>query len=181
MKLLFRIVWNTPWWVWVVLVALVGLGYAQTKPRVRKLATLAVTPVVMVFISLLGVYSGFGASPMALAAWFVGIGIAVVLNETLILARGTRYSAATRTFEIPGSWLPLALMMVIFFAWYAFAVGKAFRVDLPFYAPVVLGLGMLQGFVSGVFVGSFLRMWRIAKRGWVGKDVQESGSPSVAP
>ncbi len=62
-------------------------------------------------------------------------------------------------------------MMLIFFTWYVAAVSKVFHPRLPFLLWFVLLVAFLQGFFSGIFFGSFVRRWRIAKRGWVGKDM----------
>ncbi len=155
---------RTPLAVWLVLAVLVVLGYFQSKPRTRSLGRVAVVPIVMAGVSLVGVYYAFGASFLALAAWLVGAAIAVVMNETLILARGTRYSPDTRTFDIPGSWLPLGVMLAIFCTWYAFAVFKLFHPDAPYRLEWLAGVGVVQGFLSGIFFGSLVRMYRIARR-----------------
>lgn len=160
----WSILGRTPVFEWVVLAALVLLGWYQSRPRTVSLGGVAVVPIALALVSLAGVYLAVGISLLAVAAWLGGMGIAVVMNETLILARGVRYSANTRKFEIPGSWLPLVFMLAIFCTWYAFVVVKLLHPDVPYRFEWIVGLGIVQGFLSGVFFGSFIRMYRIARR-----------------
>ncbi len=83
---------------------------------------------------------------------------ALPLGGRLGYVRAAAYSAADRTFTVPGSWFPLALMMLIYFTKYA--VGVALARDpglrsLPaFIGPVSLAYGLL----SGIFLGGALKM-----------------------
>ncbi len=93
----------TPKLVWGILVVLCVLGYLQSRPRTRPLAAIAIVPIVLLGVSVAGVVNAFGPSPLAFVGWVVGLGLAVVLNETLILAPGVRHDAAARRFAIPGA------------------------------------------------------------------------------
>lgn len=61
------------------------------------------------------------------------------------------YDAATATFFVPGSWVPLGVIMAIFFAKYVYAVMKAFDADVLSAPLFVIFLSAVYGLLSGYF------------------------------
>ena len=120
-----QILKGTPPWVFVLFFALLALGYLQSRPRVVSPARLAILPAFFIAYSLYGVASAFGGDTPHLLAWASGIGAAVLLGGMFGRRAGARWDAAAQAFHVPGSWVPLALMMTVFFARYAIAVTMA--------------------------------------------------------
>jgi len=159
MPILTQILRGTPLWVYPLFLGLVVLGYLQSKPRHIAPAMLAVLPVALGAFSLSRVLAAFGPAPAVLAAWAAGTAAALLLNRGLRQPAGARWSAATGRFLVPGSWVPLALMMAMFFARYALAVSQAMTPALVrsagFESAASFGLGLL----SGVFLARALWVW----------------------
>ena len=107
-----QIVSNTPPWVWALLLALVWLGSSQRVARVTSRGRVVRMSLAMAALSFFGTVSAFGASPQLLACWVAAAGTMGYVVLRIPVANGTRYLAETRTFELPGSWMPLALMLV---------------------------------------------------------------------
>ncbi|MEI8325617.1 MAG: DUF6622 family protein, partial [Betaproteobacteria bacterium] len=61
--MLNQILSNTPRWVWVLLLALLGLGLSQAVTRSASLKRITILPLVLVGLSLSGTLSAFGADP----------------------------------------------------------------------------------------------------------------------
>jgi hypothetical protein len=121
--LAWAIVRNTPLWVWGVLAA---LGLAQARNRKVSSLLILLLPATMIPLSLYGVAASFGASLGVLSAWAIGLGAALTLNGLVFLGpRGARYDAVEGRFEVPGSWVPLMLILTIFSTRFVFAVTKA--------------------------------------------------------
>ena len=158
--MLVEIIRRTPSWVFVLFFVLLALGYFQSKDRTVSRGQVAILPVAMIALSLHGVASAFGIAPVGLISWAVGAATAVRLGMMLIKTRGVSVSAETRSFFVPGSWLPLALMMAIFFTKYA--VGVIVARQLPFAGEsVFVGLvSLCYGLLSGVFLARALVIWR---------------------
>ena len=78
---------------------------------------------------------------------------------------GASYDAATREFSLPGSVVPLALMMGIFFTKYAVGVSTAMVPELTQLESFVLTVTVIYGAFSGIFLGRAIRLWRLAYRG----------------
>ncbi len=149
---MFEIISHTPTWVFVVLFTLLIIGYQQSKSRVVKLKMVFVLPVLMTVFSYLGVSSVFGIAFYSLGIWLIGLLSAFVIGIKLAYPRNVEYLAAQGQLSVPGSWLPLVLMMAIFLTKYfvGFAVARELPVvdDLMF--TVIISL--LYGIFSGVFI-----------------------------
>lgn len=156
-----QIVSHTPPWVFVLFVVLLTLGYLASRPRTLSRNRVAILPVAMILLSAYGVVSAFGYRAAGIIAWVAGMGLAVLLNRALQLPRGASYSAATRTFALTGSWIPLTLMLAIFFTKYAVAVLLSFHPALLNLAAFVISVSLVYGVLSGMFFASTLTLWRL--------------------
>lgn len=78
------------------------------------------------------------------------------------LPDATRFDAHTRTFQVPGSWVPLALMVGIFANKYVVGVTLNMHPEVAHEAIFTLGFSALYGAFSGVFAARAARLWRLA-------------------
>jgi hypothetical protein len=159
--MLNQIILNTPRWVWLLLLALLWLGLSQTLTRTVSLKRLTLTPLAMTALSLSGVVGTFGAGA-ALLVWLLVAALSATLLALQALPDTTRYDPATRSFCLPGSWLPLALILGIFLTKYFVGVVTAMQPALIQDAAFALGFSALYGAFSGVFLARAARLWRLA-------------------
>lgn len=157
-----QILTNTPKWVFVLFVALVWLGLKQMLPRRAGLNRITIMPLAMTGLSLLGVTSAFGESPQALLTWMAGAAVAFTLNFQIPASAQVQYDATNRRFQLPGSAVPLALFMGIFFTKYAVGISMGVQPALAHNASFALIVGALYGAFSGVFLSRAAKLWRIA-------------------
>lgn len=161
--MLSEILKRTPSWVFVLFLVLLALGYSQSKARAVKRRHVAILPAAMIALSFYGVLSAFGVAPIALAAWLIGASVAVWLGIALAVPRGVTYSAEALSFSIPGSWLPLVLMMAIFFIKYAVGVILARQLPVAGTFEFTGLISLTYGFLSGLFLSRALVVWRSGK------------------
>lgn len=155
---------NTPLWVWGLLAALLALGLSQTRNRSAGLLRVTLMPLGMGGLSLYSTISTFGASPIVLGSW-LATALALVLVVTQFpVPTGACYDNASRQFLLPGSWVPMALIMGIFLTKYAVGVSLAMHPELKFQANFSLAIVMLYGTFSGIFIGCALQLIRLALR-----------------
>lgn len=162
---------STPGWVWGLLAALVTLGLTQVRTRKVSALRMALTPVAMTGFSLWGTASAFGSSPLfgyVLFAWAAGAIALLALMGTRQPHPAARYDAATRSFTLPGSWLPLALILGIFSVKYVVGVELVMQPALAHDGLYTLVAGGLYGLFSGAFAGRALRTFRLAFAGMPG-------------
>lgn len=162
--MIYQIVTHTPLWVWGLLAALLWLGLSQTVARTVGLGRVTILPLAMAGFSLYGTVSAFGTQPQAIAAY----GLAAVAMAFFIMNRplpaGVRYDAAARTFSMPGSWVPFALIMGAFTVKYVAGVAVGLNPPLARDATFALAMGLASGAVSGMFAARTARLLRLALR-----------------
>ncbi len=162
--MLMGILGGTPAWVWGLLALLVALGLSQTVPRRVTARRATILPAVMVALSASGVLATFGARPIALAAWAAGLGLAIQLGQDAVAPRGARWLAESARFELPGSWLPLGLILAIFCVKYGVGVSLAFTPSLVSQLPFEAAVGLAYGGFSGLFAARAIALRRLAVR-----------------
>jgi predicted neutral ceramidase superfamily lipid hydrolase len=162
---LVPVVRNTPIWVWGLLASLLALGISQLRDRTASLARVSLLPVVMTIVSVSGTFSALSGTPhraMAILVWLVAAALAFAL-----LAHGrsaAQYDAALRVYRLPGSVVPLLLIVGIFLVKYVVGVDLAMAPQLVRDTPYVLTIAALYGAFTGVFVGRASRLWRLSLR-----------------
>lgn len=156
---------NTPVWVWGLLAALLALGISQLRDRTASLARVSLLPLAMTVFSVSGTFSALGRSPYlagAIAAWVVAAIIAFAL-----LAPGraaAQFDPVRRSYRLPGSAVPLLLIVGIFLVKYVVGVELAMAPRLAQDPQYALTVATLYGAFTGVFVGRASRLWRLALR-----------------
>lgn len=157
-----QILTNTPKWVFALFAGLVYLGFKQMLPRRAGLNRITILPLVMTVLSLVGVTSVFGDSPQALLTWVAGATVAFTLNFQTPAPAQVHYDATNRRFHLPGSVVPLALFMGIFFTKYAVGISMGMQPALAHNASFALVVGGLYGAFSGIFLSRAAKLWRMA-------------------
>jgi hypothetical protein len=158
-QVLMQILRGTPIWVFFLFPGLIALGYLQSKPRDVAPGMVAILPVTLGVFSLSKVLAIFGLEPLGLIAWAAGTAAALLLNYAMKQPAGACWSAATGTFHVPGSWVPLILMMAVFFVRYALAAILAMRPEIAHSAGFTAAAGFGSGLLSGIFLGRALWVW----------------------
>ena len=165
-----QILTHTPLWVFGLFFGLVYLGCVQSRTRQVSRSRLIVLPIAMLGWSLYSVWSTFDTHLTALAAWACAWGTVVAIGLARGPSRTASYGAATTQFTVAGSWLPLALMMGIFFFRYAVAVVQAVKPGILDTAPAAVVVAATYGVFSGLFMARALRLsgllkpWQAAPR-----------------
>jgi len=155
---MMQILTHTPLWVFVLFFGLVYLGYVQSRTRRVSRNRLIVLPVAMLGWSLYSVWSTFDAHLTALAAWACAWGAVVAIGLARGPSRSASYDAGTAQFTVAGSWVPLALMMGIFFFKYAVAVVHATNHGLLDTIVAVVVVAGTYGVFSGLFMARAVRV-----------------------
>lgn len=155
---------HTPAWVWGLLAALIAIGLTQTRDREQGLARVTIVPLLMIALSLSGVFSAFGHVPVALGGWATGVGAALAFGRRFVTVRGAAWSPLAGTLSVPGSWLPLLLMVGLFGIKYVVGVSLALHPALAADAAFAGPAGLAYGTFSGLFLARGLSLRRLAQR-----------------
>lgn len=128
-----QVVEQTPLWVWGLLASLIVLGLAQVPQRRVGRATVLVLPVAVLAVSAFALLAAFGPEPGAVVIATLAALFGFMLNDHVVRSpRNVRPAGDTGEFVVPGSWLPLLMIIAIFAS--RFAVGLARATDPAFAA-----------------------------------------------
>ena len=103
-----------PTWVLFLFFGVVYLGYLQSKTRKVSRTRIVVLPAIMVSLALYGVLTVPAHGVIAFVAWAIGAAAAVAMNSKVPHGNGVTLHEGQQHFVVPGSWIPLILMMSIF-------------------------------------------------------------------
>ena len=156
---------NTPLWVWALLAALVALGLSQARARTVGPAPIVLMPLAMTVLSIWGTLSAFGHSLQfgsVQLAWIAGASISLAAVAPVRPPAGVRYDASTGRFHLPGSWVPLLLILAVFAVRYAVNVELAIQPALAQDDTFTRVTSAIYGLFSGIFIGRAVRVWRLS-------------------
>jgi hypothetical protein len=156
---MIEILLGAPLWAWLVLAGLIVLGGLQTMPRRLPIVAIFILPVVMGAFSLYSVGISFADHIAGFGAWGAGALAALMLNGLMLRSpAGVRYDAHARRFELPGSLVPLALMLVIFATRFTITATATVNPAAAAATSFVLATSAMLGFLAGLFASRALVM-----------------------
>lgn len=156
-EFLSQIITRTPIWVWAILAALIFMGAKALRPRTVKRYTVLIAPIAFL---MLGLTSSRGT--IGFASW--GISLLAVASFTFFVWKptaGARYVPEGDQLHMPGSVVPMVLMLAIFLLNYIINVTLAMNPALRNELLWQVGPGIVLGALSGLFAGRALTMFRM--------------------
>lgn len=159
---------HTPVWVWGLLAALMALGFSQTRERRLSSWRLLMLPLVLLGLGLWSMAPGFRVLPLSALVWLAALGAGVALLAGRPAPAGAAWLPAEQRLHLPGSWVPMLLILVIFSLRYAANVGMAFNPGWRTAPELLLPLALLYGGFSGIFLGRALALLKLTRAGAAG-------------
>ena len=165
MQIAFRILANTPLWVFPLLAYLIWQGWQARRPRTQAVWRMLIVPLVFFLMGLsrLVLARDHGLEP--LLAWLA----AAIPFGALALWHGPKLLAVDRARGVvsrPGSAAPLIRNVTVFSLQYGVAVATAMKLE-PHAAVAIIGhavSGASAGYFSG-WAAALLRRYRNFDRG----------------
>ncbi len=154
---------KTPLWVFVLFVALIFLGYTQSKDREVGYYRALLVPCGMFIFSLYGVFSSFGWG-MTWLFWLIGSLVGIALGLRLSMVHALVYVPQRHSFIIKGSWLWFMLIMILFFIKYTVGVMMARHVELVYNFTFEAIVSFLYGCLSGIFFARVIVLKHVWKK-----------------
>ena len=162
--MLIQILQHTPTWVFGLFLGLLALGGRQLFPTQAGLRRMTIMPLAMAGLSAYRLVSAFGGPPTPRRAGALAVATMLTLVMRLPLPHGVRFDRAGMRFSLPGSAVPLMLMMGIFFTKYTVGVLLAMHPQMAHQSGFALSMSALYGAFAGLFLGRSLRLWKLALR-----------------
>jgi len=149
-----------PIWVLFLFFGLLYLGYSQTKTREVSRGRITLIPLVMLSLSLYGVLRAPHSIVLAVLAWVIGLRFAFSINTKIQHGAGVIFHENSGRFVVPGSWIPMMLLMMVFFAKFflGFLTGSHFVNPDSF--RFILISSCISGLISGTFANRALQIFQ---------------------
>ena len=160
--MLIQILSRTPPWVWLMLAALLALGLSQLRTRRVTPAQLLILPAVLLALGLWTMAPGFAALPLVGVLWLTALVGAAQLGRRLQPPRGAVWLASDKRLQLPGSVVPLTIIVAIFALRYAAGVAQALHPDWRTLATVQAPMALVFGGLSGLLLGRALALRALA-------------------
>lgn len=159
-----QILLHTPTWVWGVLALLIVLGTMQMRTRSVTRVRLLLIPTAMTIYSLVNLELAYHGQVMPLVAWVAGVGVALLVNQWIKAPGNVRHDPLTGVFHVPGSVVPMILMLSIFALKFVIAINKVLSPELAGSLGFIAGTSLFSGMLSGTFTARALQTWQARSR-----------------
>ncbi|RYY77186.1 MAG: hypothetical protein EOO52_06830 [Gammaproteobacteria bacterium] len=158
-----QILMYTPNWVFGLLTGLVILGLIQVRTRQVSVKQVFIMPVAMTLMSMVSALMNLGFTWTTVLCWLAGV---ILITSTLVKQLNTSktiYDRASGKLRLPGSWIPLLIIMAIFFTRYVlgYSIGTNANIVHSIYFKPLMSL--LLGSLSGYFIAKIIE-YRTAVR-----------------
>ena len=160
MQIAFRILANTPLWVFALLAYLIWQGWQARRPRTQAIWRMLIVPLVFFLMGLSRLVLARDHGLDLLLAWLA----AAILFGAMALWHGPKLLAVDRArgvLTLPGSAGPLIRNLTVFSLQYGVAVATAMKLE-PRAAVAIIGhavSGASAGYFSG-WAATLLRRYR---------------------
>ena len=161
--MIITILSHTPVWVWGLLTALMALGFSQTRQRCLAPWRLLMLPLVLLGLGLWSMAPNFIALPLSALVWLAALGMGVALLARRPAQAGAAWLPAEQRLLLPGSWMPMWLILGIFTLRYATNVGMALTPVWRSAPELLLPLALVYGGISGLLLGRSLALLKLSR------------------
>lgn len=142
---------HTPIWVWILLIYLLKIGIQAGRPRTVSLYRILIGPLIFIFFTLHTV-TEFPPQLLNLTGLALALLLGILLGFWQIKRLPIQVDKKHKLLHIPGSWITLGLILVIFASKFYFGYTAAANPEL-FYSP---GFSFIALAVSGLCTGMFI-------------------------
>jgi hypothetical protein len=156
MEAIVQAISHTPIWVWPLLALLIFIGITALWPRNVPLARLFILPAVFLGLSIFSALSSALPPVESGGIWLAGLILGSLLGRLAAPRQGVVIDRAARRIFVPGSAVPLILIVVIFLGRYAsgYAFGRYPELHQNQLALVLAA--SYAAFCSGIMLGRTL-------------------------
>lgn len=143
---------KTPAYVFIIFFALLILGLMQLRERKVKTINILIMPLALSFYGLYSSISTFGFNFLSAGLFSLGVILIFLFSYLMDLSKLATYNPSKKEFLIKGSFTPLVLMMLIFFAKYLLNVFQAINNPILENYLFVSISSLVFGILSGTFL-----------------------------
>ena len=130
---------------------------------------LLILPLVLLGLGLWSMAPGFMALPLSALVWLTALGAGAALLAGRPARAGAAWLPTEQRLQLPGSWMPMLLILGIFSLRCAVNVGMAMNPGWRSAPELLLPLALLYGGLSGLFLGRALALLKLTRAAAAGR------------
>ncbi len=161
---LWQFIINTPWWVFILLGFLIWMGIKASRPRTVKLSKLFMLPIFFTIAGITNIVTVFQVSFIHLFWWVLGIMVVSFLAYLRAKHLSIQVNRAQHTLIIPGTYITLVMIIIIFTSKYYFAAMLGWKPELAHSAQFAAIDLFISGCVTGWFIGNLVGLLQHYKK-----------------
>lgn len=149
---------NTPWWVYALFIYLVMIGIKASNTRVISIKKLFIIPVIFTYLSIHTLITSFDIHVLEVSIWGSAILIGTLFGwaEVFRQHRHIKVDKTKHLIQVPGSWMTLILILVIFASKYYFGYELDQDPELIHQNAFEYSMLIVSGICTGLFIGRAL-------------------------
>lgn len=151
---ILSILTGTPWWVFVIFGYVLFIGLKATRPHTVPLMRLFILPIIFNIWSLVNFITSTYAPVFQLALWLGMLLLGLAIGYFIHSKRTIVVDHTAMTVHLPGSWIPLILIMSIFIVKYYFGYACSTASSQAECAAYRLYSSYFSAFASGILLGN---------------------------
>lgn len=156
MDTVIQILKGTPIWVYIFFVYLLFVGFLATKTGVVHIAKLALLPVIFLFLSIETLVTHFAINGLSVSTWLIALAVGSLIGYLLVCRHNLRVDRKYLLLEMPGSWLTMILILIIFFGKYYAGYQMSVDPGAVMNTHTEMVVLAVSAFCTGLFVGRML-------------------------
>ncbi len=151
---------GTPWWVYILFVYLVYIGFKASKGGVVPIMKMLILPIVFGWLAIDTIMQDFTIDPWAITAFLVSLIAFTVLGYLHIIKMKCEVDSQHLLVKTPGTWSVLILVLIIFFSKYYFGYKLAIDPQVIHSKHFEMTYIAVSAACIGYLLGKVLAYWR---------------------
>lgn len=149
---------HTPTWVYVLFALLIWIGIKASKPRVMPLKKLLILPAIFIYMSTHTLLTSFAIHLFDVSIWMGAILLGMIIGWFEIFRNHARIRVDKQQnlIQVPGSWMTLALIIIIFASKYYFSYELDVDPALADQTWFEYSMLSVSGICTGILIGRAL-------------------------
>ncbi len=149
---MLQIITKIPVFIWPLFVMLLLGGLKARKTSMVPLFLLLLIPSIFFIWSFFSFFGKYGSDFVSIFLWILCLGIGLLIGFSYMQKLKLRFDKQKKRVEMPGSWLPLILSMLIFTSKFSIGIIGSISPHLS-KSTLFLTLELFATIILGIFVG----------------------------
>ncbi|MDF1795000.1 MAG: hypothetical protein P1U63_00545 [Coxiellaceae bacterium] len=151
---------GTPWWVYLLFVYLIYIGFKASKGRIVSIYKMLLLPVIFGWLAIDTIMQDFTIDAWAMTSFIVSLIVFTWLGYLHVIKMKCEVDRDHRLVKASGTWSVLFLVLIIFFSKYYFGYQLAVNPDIVHNRHFEMTYIAVSAACIGYLLGKVIAYWR---------------------